>query len=124
MRLARYIFLAAGLYGIAVLAPQYFLADVVAEQSGPINHPELFYGFIGVALSWQVLFLIIARDPVRFRLAMLAAILEKLAFGLPVLALYFQDRLPQPTLIFGAIDLLWGALFVIAFIRTPRQATG
>lgn len=122
MRLIRIIFLAAGLYGIVAITPLYFLADVVAQRSTPINHPEFFYGFIGLALAWQVMFLIIARDPVRYRWAMAAGILEKLAFGLPVLWLFIQKRLPASTMVFGAIDLLWALLFVAAFIRTPRQA--
>src|SRR5919106_364637 len=76
IRFATRVFTAAAVYGILVLAPQYFLEDRVGRDFPPsITHPEHFYGFIGVALAWQVLFLIIASDPVRYRPAMLAAIL-------------------------------------------------
>jgi hypothetical protein len=77
MQFARRAFLAAGVYGIIVLAPQYFLEQRVGQDYPPsITHPEYFYGFIGVGLAWQILFLLIAADPVRLRIAMLPSILE------------------------------------------------
>jgi hypothetical protein len=63
---ARRVFTLAGLYGVLVLVPQYFMEDQVGRDfPPPITHPENYYGFIGVALAWQVLFFILARDPVR-----------------------------------------------------------
>lgn len=40
----------------------------------PITHPEYFYDSIGVTIAWQVAFLVIARDPVRYRVLMIPAI--------------------------------------------------
>jgi len=83
---ARRVFLIAGIYGLLVLAPHYFLEAKIGRDHPPeITHPEFFYGFIGVAVAWQVAFLIIARDPVRYRLIMLPGILEKVAFGVAAL---------------------------------------
>jgi hypothetical protein len=48
---ARRVFLVAGMYGIVVLVPQYF---VELGLPALIERPEHFYGFIGVALAWQV----------------------------------------------------------------------
>ena len=80
-----------------------------------------FYGFIGVALAWQVLFLIIARDPVRYRGAIWAAILEKLSFAGATITLFTRGRIAAPILAFGLIDLLLGLLFIVALTRVPRE---
>src|SRR5262245_15031758 len=91
---ARRVFLIAGVYGLLVLVQMYFTeAKLGRDFPPPITHPEHYYGFIGVAIAWQVVFLVIARDPIRYRLVMLPAILEKLAFGLAAVVLFFQGRL-------------------------------
>ena len=119
---AKYIFLLSGLFGLIVLSPQYFLEQRVgADYPPPVTHPEFYYGFVGIALAFQVLFIIISTDPVRFRPAMIAGILEKLAFGVPVLVLYFSGRLNSVTLGFGIFDLLLGALFLWAYVSTSPQ---
>lgn len=43
----------------------------------PLNHPELYYGFAGIALAWQGVFLILGRDPGRHRIMMIPAMREK-----------------------------------------------
>ena len=75
---ARRVFTVAGIYGLVVLVPFYFLERWLGENRPPaITHAEFYYGFAGVAVAWQVAFLIIGRDPVRYRLLMLPAILAK-----------------------------------------------
>jgi hypothetical protein len=125
-RFARTVFTGAGIYGLIVMAPQYFLAERIGRDTPPpITHQEYFYGFIGLAVAWQFVFLIIGRDPERFRPLMLAAVLEKLAFGVPAMILYAQGRLPGSVLFFGLLDLTLGALFVAAWRATGarRSAT-
>ena len=120
---ARRVFKIAGIYGILVLLPQYLVeTGIVPTLPAPLQRPEHFYGFIGVALAWQVVFLIIATDVRRYRLLMLPAILEKLAFGLPVLLLYSSGRVPIEVLVFGVIDLILGALFVLGYRATGSAA--
>jgi hypothetical protein len=122
MMFARVTFLVAAVYGIIVLLPQYFLESYIgATDPPPITHPEFFYGFIGVALAFQLVFLIISRDPVRYRPLMLISVLEKLSFGIAAPVLYMQGRLSENMLAAGGIDLLLGALFVISFIKTPKS---
>lgn len=122
MKFAKYVFLIAGIYGIIVLLPMYFLKDTVGEQNPPaVTHPEFFYGFVGVALAWQFVFLIISRDSSKYRLLMLPSILEKLAWGVPVLILYLQNAVSTSILGAGMIDLAWGVLFVAAFLKTARD---
>ena len=119
---ARRIFMIAGVYGILVLVPQYFLEESVGRDfPPPITHPEHYYGFIGVALAWQLLFLIIVRNPVRYRAAMVAAILEKLTFGLACVVLFIQGRLSSVVLGAGVLDLTLAVLFVASYRRTPRE---
>jgi hypothetical protein len=124
-RFARRVFFWAGVYGLLVLAPQYLIElGVGPPLAGPIQRPEHFYGFIGVALAWQVVFLVIARDVQRYRLLMLPSILEKLVFGVPVLLLFGAGRVGVDVLVFGCIDLALGALFAIAFRVTGASAAG
>ena len=115
---ARRVFLVAGIYGIVVLAPQYF---VELGLPALIERPEHFYGFIGVALAWQFVFLIVASDVVRYRPLMLASVLEKLSFGAAVAVLYSTDRVSIGVLLAGTLDLILGALFVAAFTATRQS---
>lgn len=124
-RFARRVFTWAGVYGLAVLAPQYFMVARIGRDNPPaITHQEYFYGFIGVAIAWQLAFLAIGRDPVRLRPVMLAAVLEKLAFAIPVIAMYSAGRLPASVLFFGLIDLILAGLFVQAYRSTAESRHG
>jgi hypothetical protein len=121
-RFARIVFAAAGIYGLLVMLPQYAMEERIARDSPPaITHPEYFYGFVGVVVAWQLVFLLIARDPVRFRAIMPVAVVEKLAFGLPAILLYAQHRVTGAVLGFGLLDLVLGALFVASYLVTPPR---
>lgn len=116
------MFLIAGVYGLFALLPQYFLEEMNGRTYPPaITHPEYYYGFIGVAVAWQVLFLILAQDPVRYRAMMIPAILEKASFGIAAIVLYLQNRIAPVMLGFGIIDLILGTLFVAAYMKTPAH---
>src|SRR5262245_59969926 len=105
MKIARWIFGIAGIYGILVIAPLYFLeARIGRDSPPPITHPEYFYGFVGITLAWQIVFLTIAREPARYRPLMLASVLEKLAWGVAAIVLFQQQRVTAATLGFGGID--------------------
>jgi hypothetical protein len=119
MKFAKTVFLIAGVYGLVVMLPQYFLEERIGRDSPPpVTHPEFFYGFIGVTVACQVLFLVISRDPVRYRPAMIPAILEKAGFVIAVAVLFLQHRVPAMLLVPTALDLLLGVLFVVAFVKT------
>lgn len=119
MKFAQWVYLIAGIYGILVTLPLYFTEGQFAAQfPPPLTHPEYYYGFLGVTLAWQALFLVIARDPVRSRHIMPVTLLEKAAYGLAVLALFALGRVTAFTLTFGVIDLVLGALFYTAYRRT------
>src|SRR5215831_16511839 len=113
MKFAKIVFVVAGIWGVLLLVPLYFIFDLIGQQDPPpITHPAFYYGFVGVALAWQVAFFIIARDPVRFRPIMIPSILEKLGYGGAVVVLYAQGRMSHAQdLVFGLVDLLFVVLF-------------
>ena len=124
MQFGRWVFAIAGIYGLIVLTPQYFMECQIGRDYPPaITHPEFFYGFNGVALAWQVAFLVISRDPARFRPLMLPAVLEKASFGIAGWILFAQQRIPALIVGFASLDLVLGALFIAAyFLTAPNRA--
>ena len=116
---ARRVFLWAAIYGIAVLAPQVFLESRINRDFPPaITHPEHFYGFVGTALVFQLVFLLISRDVIRYRPLMLVGVLEKIAFGGPAIVLFAQGRLAGIVFFFGLVDLALGVAFLLAYRAT------
>jgi hypothetical protein len=113
MTFARWLFRIAGIYGLLVLTPLYFM-----DPPPELNHPEYYYGFIGVALAWQIAFLVIGQDPVRYRQLIIPAILEKATFAVATTVLFAQQRIPVHLFAAGMVDLTWGVLFAAAYWRT------
>jgi hypothetical protein len=122
MKFAKAVFWSAGIWGILVLTPLYFMFDLIGQKDPPpITHPAFYYGFVGVGLAWQVAFFIIATDPVRFRPLMVACMVEKFGGAAALTVLYLQQRLHPSDLTFGVADLLFGVLFVFAFVRVKDK---
>ncbi len=122
MRLAKWVFWLAGVSGVLLTVPPYFLERQTGEDYPPsINHPEYYYGFLGVTLAWQFLFLVIASDPVRYRRAMLPAMLEKASFAAAIALLYAAGRIAGVWLGFAALDATWLVLFAAAYLRTTAD---
>lgn len=127
MKTTRLIFALAALYGMTVLLLGLFGEERFNAAMPPaITHPEFYYGFHGVALVFQFLFVLIAIDPVRYRPLMLLAVLEKLAFFVPALWLYDSGRLMEGGAFYGAmIDGVWALLFVLAWwLARPEEEGG
>jgi hypothetical protein len=123
MRFAKMVFWVAGIWGFLVLTPLYFMFDLIGRQDPPpITHPGFFYGFVGAGLAWQVAFLFIARDPLRFRPLMIPSLLEKVSYGAAIVVLVLQGRMHKSDLVFAGTDLLLGLLFVIAYLKTRTRA--
>ena len=119
MKFARIVFLGAGIWGIAVLTPLYWLVDVTGRQYDPPSaYPHFFYGFVGVALAWQVAFLMIGSNPARFRGLMIPAVLEKFGYILTLAVLYFQGRIAGVDAQAAIPDGLLGVFFIAAFAKT------
>lgn len=99
-------------------------AQIGRSNPAAITHPEYFYGFIGVTLSWQLAFLLIARNPGRYRPMMLAAVVEKISYGIAAPTLDMQHCVSRVMGVFGVVDLALAALFLLSFylMRLERIA--
>ena len=114
-RFAARVYFWAAVYGIPVLLLAYFR---------PVPHPWLLshLGFVGTALVFQGVFLVIARDPRRFAPLMPVTLFEKLCFGVPAVAFFVRGQADSVTAIAGGIDLLLAVLFFLAWRRLIRSA--
>jgi len=119
MRLAKIVFVGAGIWGVAVLTPLYWLVDITGRHYvPPVDYPQFFYGFFSVAMAWQIAFFIIGSDPARFRPLMIPSMLEKFGHVATVAILYSRSRISTLDAQAAIPDLLLGLLFVVAFATT------
>jgi hypothetical protein len=122
MRWVKWLFWAAGVYGIAVVAPIFFLEEKFGvDCPPPVTHPEYYYGFAGSVLAWQLMYLLIGTDPARYRPAILVAIFAKAIFAITASILYSQGR--APGMIFGLsmVDAAIAVLFFAAWLRIASR---
>jgi len=123
MKFAKIVFWAASIWGVLVLAPLLFMFDLIGQKDPPpITHPAFYYGFVSVALVWQVAFMVIATNPVRYRMMMIPAVLEKFGYGTVLVTLFLQNRLHPQDLVFGVVDTFLGILFLVSFFKTAGSA--
>src|SRR6202050_4403837 len=121
MTFAKITFWVAGIWGILVLTPLYFIFDLIGQKDPPpITHPAFYYGFVSVGLAFQVVFIVLARDPARLRPMMIPSMLEKFGYGATLLVLYLQNRLHLQDFALGGIDVLFGVLVLDAFFKTSN----
>ncbi|SRR5258706_5128120 len=119
MKFAKIVFWVASIWGLLVLTPLFFIFDSIGRNDPPpITHPGFYYGFATVALAFQFVFFVIARDPMRFRPIMIPAVFEKLSYATALVVLYFQHRIRAPDLVFASSDFVLGLLFITAFFKT------
>lgn len=122
MKFAKTVFLTAGVWGLLEVLPLYFIFDIVGQKSPPqVNHPEFYYGFTGVTLAWQFVFLLISNDPNRYRIMMLPSILEKASFVLTLFVLSLQHRISASIALPATTDFILGVLFIAAYIKTKPK---
>lgn len=122
MRFAKTVFLIAGIWGVLVMTSMYFLYDVVSRQyPPPITHPDFYFGFISITFAWQVVFLIIATDPLRYRPIMAAALLEKFGYIATLGVLYARGKLQFGQFAVTGPDFILGMLFIAAFLKTAGE---
>jgi O-antigen ligase len=123
VKFARIVFVGAGIWGLAVLTPLYWLVDITGRHyRAPSDYPHFFYGFIGVALAWQIAFLMIGSDPARFRALMIPGIIEKFGYVTTLIVLYSLGRISMIDAQAAVPDGLIGILFVVAFVLTGSRS--
>lgn len=109
----------AGIWGVLVLTPLYFIFDLIGRNDPPpITHPAFYYGFASVGLAFQIVFFVIARNPAGLRPVMIPAVVEKFGYAATLLVLYLQNHLHPQDLALGGIDVVFGVLFMAAFFKT------
>jgi len=125
MHFAKAVFLGAGIWGVLIVTPLFFMYDYIGSVYPPaLTHPDIYYGFVTVTFSWQIAFLIISRDPIRYRPLFPAAMLEKFGFVVAMAVLLAQGRVSAGMAASSFPDLLLGVLFVAAFFTTaPPPST-
>ena len=123
MTFAKWVFIGAGIWGIVVLAPLYWLVDITGRHYAvPTEYPQFFYGFVSVAIAWQIAFLVIGSSPARLRRLMVPAAIEKLGWVTILAVLFWCGRISSADAQSAVPDLLLGILF-IASLLTTRTVT-
>ncbi len=109
------VFFWAAIIGILLLLPVYF---------APVPHPWRLtnIGFVGVALVFQGVYLVIARDPVRFHPMMLLGAVGKLSFAIPAIAFAAAGKAEPFLAIFGAADVAMAAVFLWMWFRLRNRS--
>jgi hypothetical protein len=118
MKFAKVVFAIAGVWGVLVVTPLYFTRDLIGRQyPPPITHPDFYYGFVSVTLVWQLAFLMIATNPVRYRPMMVVAMLEKFVYIAAMTTLFAQGQLQLGQ--YGVVgpDFVLGMLFIAACLK-------
>ena len=115
MTFARWVFRIAGIFGILTVTPMYFMEHRMAPG---LEHPVFFYGFVGINLVWQILYLVLATDPARYRPIMLPAILVKTLSFVSITWLFAAGRTDFGMVPAAGVDLVLAILFLAAWWAT------
>ncbi|MBN8816085.1 MAG: hypothetical protein J0J06_11640 [Sphingomonas sp.] len=120
-RHATWLFRGAAIYGLILLLPMYVLEKVAAAPDPAFAHPEYYYGFVGAAAAWQLVYWVIGGDPVRYLAFMPLGVIAKFGFWVPTALLWLNGRTPTSTFILTNGDLILGIAFFIAWrtLKTP-----
>ena len=120
MKLAKWIFLIAGILGLLSTVPLVF-----AEAAMAVKQPEFYYGFVFLDICWQIVYLFISSNPVRHRPMMIPAFLAKGSGTVALTWLYLQGRVSSQWIAISALDGVFAVLFLIAFWATrSKPGTG
>ena len=125
MLFARLVFTIAAMFGLLIIPPMFFLEGRIGRDYPPeITHPEYYYGFVGAVFAWQLVYALVAWDPLRYRPLMLLGALCKLSFATATFILVALGRAPWGPAMIVSVDVILAALFIVAFRKTrpPRWA--
>ena len=117
MKIAKSIFLIAGFLGLLSTIPLVF-----AENMMGVKQPEFYYGFVFLNICWQILYLIVSSDPIRYRPMMIPAFLAKGSGTVALTWLYLIGRVSSQWIAIGAVDGIFAILFLVAFLATRSES--
>lgn len=112
---ARRVYIIAAIYGFLAVPALYF-------TDAPDPHRLLYFAFAGIALVFQGVFLVIARDSVKYAAFVPLTVFEKISFGVPALAFWSQGQAPNDMALGGAVDLVFATLFFIVWLKMRKAA--
>lgn len=122
MKLAKWTFRTAGIFGLIVMVPMLFIEKLIVEIMPPaVKHPEFFYGFVLLNICWQILYLIVSKDPIRLRPIMIPSFFAKASGPVALLWLHFQDRISSQWVTTIYMDALFAILFLVSYWVTGRE---
>lgn len=113
MTIIRWGFALAALYGLVATGSLYFgppLADASLMR----------FAFAGAAGTTQLLYALIATDPVRWRPLMPIGILSKLSFAIPAALVAARTQASTGLATAAAIDAVLATFFAVAFVATGQ----
>ncbi len=121
MTFARWVFLTAGVLGLLPVGPLAYEALVNGADLLPdASEMGLFVVvFLFQYVCWQILFIILAGDPVRYRPMMIPAFFAEITAPLNPLWLFLYGF--QPWVFSAVIYLVLAVLFAAAFWLTGRE---
>ena len=122
MTFAKWVFTIGGIWGVLIVAPLFFLETTLAGRLGAFSHPDTYYGFAASTLVWQFAYLVIARDPERYRPFMLLGALGKVLYFGSCWALVLAGRVQPLVALVVTPDIVLAGLFVVAWFRTSKPA--
>jgi uncharacterized membrane protein len=117
MKPAKWIFLVAGILGLLSTTPLVF-----AEKTMAVTQPEFYYGFVCLDICWQILYLFLSSDPIRYRPMMIPAFLAKASGTVALTWLYLLGRVTGQWVAIGAVDGVFAILFLVAYWATRNQS--
>ena len=117
MKIAKWIFLIAGIFGLLSTIPLVF-----AENMMGVKQPEFYYGFVFLDICWQILYLVVSSDPIRYRPMMIPAFLAKGSGTVALTWLYLIGRVSSQWIAIGAVDGIFAILFLVAFLATRCES--
>ena len=82
---ARRVYLGAAIYGFLAVPPLYL-------TQGDDRLRLMAFAFAGIALVFQGVFLVIARDPARYVALLPLTVFEKISFAVPALAFWARGQ--------------------------------
>lgn len=110
-----WLFRGAAIYGAILLLPLYLLEARVAGPAVRLPAPEYYYGFIGAALGFQIVYWLIGGNPRHYRPLMLVGAFGKLSFWVPCAILWSLGRTSTSTFALVCGDLVLAIAFLIAW---------
>ncbi len=119
MKFAKVTFWIAGVWGVLIMTPLYFMYDLIGRQDPPpLTRPQFYFAFVGVTLAFQIVFFVIASDPARFRPMIVASLFEKLSYIIAVAVLYLEGRTKVSETVSAYPDAILSTLFLISWFKT------